>query len=272
MRRIALRLLLIALPAMLACAAPAAAADKTYSASSGAVRATLTYQTTVDQFTDTNAALTITRAGVDALSGPIPPCGEGCALSFIPDTNPLTVRDLDGNGEPEVLVDLFSGGAHCCYSTLLYSYVPATGTYQRAVQFWGDPGYQLEDVDRDGLPELVSADDRFAYAFVAYAASALPIEIFQVRGGRFLRVTTHFPHAIAHDAAALYRLYRQNRREPTLVRGLLPAYAADEAMLGRFAHANAVIHRAGRLGQLGHGGSAYLAAVRRFLRRLGYIR
>jgi hypothetical protein len=30
------------------------------------------------------------------------------------------VRDLDGDGEPEVLVDFYWGGVHCCFYTDVY--------------------------------------------------------------------------------------------------------------------------------------------------------
>src|SRR5262245_41386230 len=38
------------------------------------------------------------------------------------DTKSFAVRDLDGDGEPEVMLELDSGGAHCCAWTRLYRY------------------------------------------------------------------------------------------------------------------------------------------------------
>jgi hypothetical protein len=41
----------------------------------------------------------------------------GCALgpaTFPPGRNAVAVVDLEGEGEPEVVVDTYTGGAHCC--------------------------------------------------------------------------------------------------------------------------------------------------------------
>ena len=59
-------------------------------------------------------------------------CEDGCVLT--PDSAErsrriLKVADLDGDGEPEVLVDTFSGGAHCCLTT--------------RVERWDGTGYRV---------------------------------------------------------------------------------------------------------------------------------
>ena len=52
-------------------------------------------------------------------------------IDTIASPRPLTVRDLDGDGEPEVLVDLYTGGAHCCFYTVILRFdrphVPRNG-------------------------------------------------------------------------------------------------------------------------------------------------
>ena len=50
------------------------------------------------------------------------PAGRG-------DSRSIGLRDLDGDGEPEVLLELFSGGANCCLSTLIYRYRANANTY-----------------------------------------------------------------------------------------------------------------------------------------------
>lgn len=48
-------------------------------------------------------------------------------LLFVEQGNPVKVRDLDADGEPEVLLGLYTGGAHCCFYTLVFRYRPHLG-------------------------------------------------------------------------------------------------------------------------------------------------
>jgi hypothetical protein len=194
---------------------------------------------------------------------------------------PLVVRDLDGDSEPEVVLDLYSGGAHCCTSSLFLGYVRARGTYAKTVRSWGNQGYRVVDYDGDRRPELTSRDDRFAAAFTAYAASASPIQIWRYERGRLRNVTRRFPARIGHDAVQLWREYIRVRKSNfPEVRGFLAAWVADQALLGREAVGWRVLEGAQRRGELGRSatmdgypaGKRYLAALRAFLRRTGYVR
>jgi hypothetical protein len=54
-----------------------------------------------------------------------------------------------------VLVDAYSGGAHCCALTEIASF---NGTGYGVVEsYWGNTGYALRDLDGDGRPELVAS-------------------------------------------------------------------------------------------------------------------
>src|SRR5262249_41477305 len=60
---------------------------------------------------------------------------------------------------PQAIVDLYTGGAHCCFVTRFYE-LGRSGAHV-VTRNWGDPGYVLKDLRHDGQTELVSADDRF---------------------------------------------------------------------------------------------------------------
>ena len=225
--------------------------------------------------------LRITRGGKALFDAPprrIHPCG-------CPDDGPVVrqaggavhVRDLDRDGEPEVLVDFYSGGAHCCYYTDVYRYVARSRTYRPTVGYWGDLSPKLGDLGGDGRPEFRTGDDRFAYAFAAFAASAFPIRILRFDHGRFVDVTRRFPRLVQRDAAELYAGYRSQVRSRAYdVRGILAAWLADQYSLGRGRAGWRVLERAERRGELGHKfdgwpvGKAYLRKLRAFLRRTGY--
>jgi hypothetical protein len=126
----------------------------------------------------------------------------------------------------------------------------------------------------------VSTDDRFAYDFDGYAGSVRPIQIWSYRGGRFLDVSRHHPRAIRRDAATLWRLYVKYRGKQG-VRGILPAWAADQYLLDRGATAQRALDEARRRGDLNcpkfcfdgpRDAAAYVRAVNRLLHKYGYLR
>ena len=87
-----------------------------------------------------------------------------------------------------------------------------------------------------------------------------------------------FPKQIRRDAAAQWHYYEQSRRKHYNVRGLLAAWAADEYLLGRGATVWPTLERLGRRGELDcrdcfprQSANAYLRALRRFLRKTGYL-
>src|SRR5207248_7223300 len=65
-----------------------------------------------------------------------------------PNARTITLRDLDGDGEPEILLDFWFGGAHCCYWTRIYRWDPRSRTYANTAHFRGNVGYRPEDLSR----------------------------------------------------------------------------------------------------------------------------
>jgi subtilisin-like proprotein convertase family protein len=246
--------------------------------SRGAVSADLSYRETHGSYSDLRVA--IRRHGRVAFSDAVARVAcHDCAvsgLSAIFNSHPLTIRDLDGDGEPEVLVDLYTGGAHCCFYTVVFRWDGQR--YRGSPILWGDPGYELRDLNHDGRPELVTADDRFAYTFTYYAASALPIRILHYDHGRFVDATGEFPALVRSEAAELRSEYLKTRGPDADVRGILAAYLADEYRLGRSAEGWQLVDEAYRRGDVSTprvdaiwpAGQKYLTALRSFLAKSGY--
>jgi subtilisin-like proprotein convertase family protein len=204
---------------------------------------------------------------------------RGCSASELDTTfgNPLKVLDLDGNGEPEVLVDVYSGGAHCCLYTLFLRF--AGRTYRGTTRRWGNVGYRFAQLDHDGVPEIISADDRFAYVFTSFAGSVFPVQIWHYERGTLRDVTSNYLFAVRSDAAQIWREYLRERKAPVSdVRGLLAAWLADEVRLGRSAEGWKQLDAAYRRGELSAprvdplwpSGRKYLRALRAFLVENGY--
>ena len=202
--------------------------------------------------------------------GPVPtvwPANVGSGRS-------LRLRDLDGDGEPELLLDLYWGGAHCCRWTDVFRSVPAGYTFTS--HFWGDLGYRLVYLIADDRDEFESGDDRFAYAFASFADSLFPIQIWRYESGRFENRTRAFPERIRADAARQWRIHTSLRRSGRSARGALAAWVADECLLGRCAASYARVTRLDRrvlVSPLDFDPPAeYLRRLRRLLHALGYWR
>jgi hypothetical protein len=284
-----IRALPLALCCMVVATGPAAAATKTETASSGQVTASLSYdykQTRYGASDFSNARVSIVRGGAELVNEVL---GKECAYctpwpasGAQPGVSSVTVRDLDGDDEPEVLVDLFSGGANCCWYTESYRYDSDRNAYVKKLL---RPGlsfpYVLKDLNGDGVPEFRSVDYRFAYRYGSNVDTPRPLRIFQWDAGKLVDVTIAFPKLAARDAASLYREYLRVRKVKNAnLRGVLAAYLADSynARNGRVAWRRVVAaYRRGELkrhfkDEFGPFGRAYLKSLRSFLKRDGYLR
>jgi hypothetical protein len=280
---------LVAVLALTVAAAPASAATRTETSTAGQVTATLTYDYKRSDFGTydfSNLHVTIDRAGVrlvDQSVGDVCDACEGWPADMgSKETQSVTARDLDADEEPEVLVDLFSGGANCCWYTISYRFDEVQDKYIVKVL---RPGlslpYTLQDIDKSGIPEFKSVDYRFAYKYGSNADTPRPLRIFNWKSGQLIDVTLAFPRLAAIDAADMYKGYLHFRKvKDANVRGLLAAYLADSynAGNGRTAWRRVVAaYRRGDVdkkiaGDAGPHGRAYLTSLRRFLKKLGYLR
>jgi hypothetical protein len=91
--------------------------------------------------------------------------------------------DITGDSLPEIVVSTWSGGAHCCYSTSIYS----VGSEVRPVLTieTGNcgPG-ELQDLDNDRRMELVTCDDRWGYTYCSFAESPFPRVVLTYNASR----------------------------------------------------------------------------------------
>ena len=188
-------------------------------------------------------------------------------ISGLDRSHTLYFRDLDNDGSPELVLRLFSGGAHCC--TVMFVYDFAGARVDKTVFNVGDPVPTL--LVRNGHVIFRSADDAFAYAFTDYADSGLPIEIWQYTHGRFVDVTRDYPAMVRADAASWWRYYLKAAGTRSDVRGILAAWAADQALLGHATSAKQTMLRLAFDGTLDRGGGAPKGStyVRQLWRLLG---
>ncbi|MDJ0704271.1 MAG: hypothetical protein QNJ46_13380 [Leptolyngbyaceae cyanobacterium MO_188.B28] len=192
----------------------------------------------------------------------------------------LKAQDLDGDREPEIILDFYSGETHCCSTSLIYSYNPDRDRYRVINHYWGNGDYTLEDLNGDGIPEFNSRDDSFAYAFADYNASRFPPQIWRYQENKMHDITRDFPDRIYSHAYQLwieYSLLRDKRRQglspeevkvrPQIEQAVLAAYLANKYLLGQEEDGW------GRLSQVywWRDRNDFFSDLDRFLRRTGYI-
>jgi hypothetical protein len=279
-RRTTLCLTLSLIVGVLAVATALAASAKTVSAGRGGTSATLTYESSSAAQGEpySKLHLTIARRGRSVFDGPVDGllCGTRCWPAVGIAGNPVVrVADLEPGGSPDVILNLYSGGAHCCSITQVYRYDPDTGRDALVQHDFADPGSLLRTLA--GSYVFLSADDRFAYTFTSFAFSGLPLAIWRFAGGRFVDVTARFPAQLAADAERQYRAYLANRRQG-LALGFIAAWAADEDLLGHSALVARTLAAQSRAGDLRSAdgfakrGDAFIAQLQRFLVMTGYAR
>jgi len=211
--------------------------------------------------------LRILRAGRAAFDAKLPEQESSDYQPAFTGADLLQVRQLGRGNEPAVIVQVYTGGAHCCTRTALYWYDPPARRYRVVERDWGNGGYALKNLEPyDAVPEFVTSDQAFAYAFASYAGSGRPLQVLRFRRGAFVDVTGCYPKLIAAEAQRFWQSALQQRAAPYgEPNGVLAPYVADQYLLGRGPAAWQ------RLDQFPSADAKFRADLRKLLTGSGYI-
>ncbi len=143
----------------------------------------------------------------------------------------MRVLDVDGDGQLEVILGLFTGGANCCFIDQVFSYDPGRKTYVKSQHDFLNAGATLAKLGAHWV--FKSGDSRITEAaFTDTADSGTPLQLWRFAKGRFTDVTRRYPNLIRADAAMWMRLFNHHLSNGV---GLIAAWAADEDLLGHSA-------------------------------------
>jgi hypothetical protein len=279
-RRFVLAAALVATPLCIGGLTDGAVASSTQAAAAapGAWQAKLTYAKSQGSVTTyTGLRLSVVHLGKQVFNMPVKsalfPSGTPKGGGLKPSS--VSFHDLDGDGTPELVLVLWTGGAHCCYLDQIFDFSHELA-HKTEIDF-RDSGAKVTTVN--GRVVLQSADDRFDYAFTDYADSASPVQVWQYRSGQLVDTTRSYTGLIVKDAAQWWSRYLSTRtsKKDDDVRGILAAWAADESLLGDGASAKTRLLQIAADGDLDHGygapkGTAYVASLWKFLGAHGYLR
>jgi hypothetical protein len=91
--------------------------------------------------------------------------------------------DLDGDGTAKVVIEDYSGGAHCCTTWRFFTVRDSTVLEYLKVENKDKDICPFEDLDGDGRPEVRVADTTFAHWGAYYNPSAMPSLTYRLHSG-----------------------------------------------------------------------------------------
>ncbi len=254
---------------------PGAALAATQTAHLGDVSATFTFQGRFPNYR--NLHLKITTAGEVLYNAAVTSrqCPNRCAPATTgPHQSSVRALDLDSNGQPDVVLALYTGGAHCCFVDQVYSLDRGTMAYVKTEHYFGNAGAVINDLGHNGRLQFVSTNDAFYYEFASFAYSGAPIQIWSFANDHFADVSRGYPKLVKSDAARWWRLFTRHYQAGE---GFIAAWAADEALLGHSEQVKITLAKQLRLGHLHSdlgpplpSGKRFVAALLKFLHKLGY--
>jgi hypothetical protein len=110
---------------------------------------------------------------------------------FLDNIYNISLEQFQPNGKIYYFFHLFSGGAHCCTS-LLISEIKDNKFIILDSGFYGNSGFVLEDLNKDGTKEIMSGNDMFAYAFTNYSETRFPLMVEKFENEKLTNVTGKF--------------------------------------------------------------------------------
>lgn len=110
------------------------------------------------------------------------------------------LQPLRPGGLPELVVSAYSGGAHCCTTTLIYT--QDSGRLENiGVLDLGNFGADFQDLNGDGTRELIVYSDNLAYYDWSFAATPALKTVLGWDGLRLADRTRFYPYVSAQEAA-----------------------------------------------------------------------
>ncbi|MFZ4591122.1 MAG: hypothetical protein ACOYN6_09010 [Ignavibacteria bacterium] len=110
---------------------------------------------------------------------------------FLDNIFDISLEQFQPGGNKYYLLQLYSGGAHCC-SSLLITEIKDNKFVVLDSGFYGNSGYVVEDINKDGIKEIMSGYDMFAYAFTNYSETRFPLRVQKFENGKLIEITGNF--------------------------------------------------------------------------------
>lgn len=119
-------------------------------------------------------------------------------------------RDITHDGTPDLAIEVFSGGAHCCFGYYAFS---LGKPFQKMVYMDDiDAQFEVKDMDGDKIYEYTGCDDTFAYWNSGFAGSPMPKVILRYEGDR-LYLASDLMRQLVPDSDVIMEKVGEVRKE-----------------------------------------------------------
>ncbi len=118
------------------------------------------------------------------------------------DMTAINAYDLEGNGRKEILIEYYSGGAHCCVFLNICRITNDKFIILDSL-YLGNSFYEVKDLDNDGELEISAYNDMFAYAFTNFAQSRFPLAIYKFKNDKLYLANKEFEDKVYEDIKGL---------------------------------------------------------------------
>jgi hypothetical protein len=127
------------------------------------------------------------RAILISPSGKRTTVAQGWALGL----DEISGADLNADGNPELVLNGYTGGLHCCYTYLIVSLGPSP----HVVRTLRSQLPMIFNRQPDGTTLIHADDGIFDYFLVPHSDAVIPKLVLQMEGNNFVDVSARFPKA-----------------------------------------------------------------------------
>lgn len=111
--------------------------------------------------------------------------------------DPISGADLNGDGKPELVLEGYSGGLHCCYTYAIVSLGP-TPQVLHAFQNTAPVKFEKQS---DGSVLIRAADGVFDYFLIPHTDAVIPQLVLKLEGNDLVDVSANYPEVYDKDIA-----------------------------------------------------------------------
>ncbi len=154
----------------------------------------------------------------------------------------LAIYNFEEN-TPYIMFQTFSGGAHCCAMVNLVNLAADKLAVEEFGAFDGEFLYP-EDIDGDGIYEIMTYDNLFLYSFDAYAFSYPPPIIYAAKDGEFYNASfeSRFDEVFLKENDNMQDACLNN--DEGIVAGICAGWLGLSARIGRYDEAKELVIKA----------------------------
>jgi len=137
------------------------------------------------------------------------------------------------NPYPYIIVQTYSGGAHCCTSFYIYTWLDGKFV-ETSIEDLNSGGGIFQDLKGNNTVQFVTNDNSFLYTFSSYAGSYPPSLIYDLKKGQLIENTRNYPEYLRETANNMLSAFKEGKENGYEMNGVLAGYVAQKILLNEY--------------------------------------